>query len=451
MDLCKKCITFAALLLLVLLFIFNLPANAIEEPSKGQIITAIDFDDVLKKAKEHSYDLKIADYETMIAKTGIISARSEYFPKLTANIGTEYNKSFNDNNFMTTSVGDAFINPYTRYQSVIGISLSYNVFDFGIRRNRLDMAKEDTALKELQEKQALQELELNLVDIYTKILISKNQIENNNKILTLKEKNLEYTKRLYQAKEIAKTELDSANLEVLKTKKQILELSQILSESLNWLSFYTGESYDINNLKISNIKDDGYNLNQYCDYTKSIIWKIYDSELKKKDLEYKIVKKNNYPKVMAYSKYYLYGSDYSSYNDNLSEIEPSSFSVGANAYMPVFDGFQNSANIKKASLELQQLNIKRDKAIAEWMTRIATLKSNFLYLDEQIKKNEEIIQKLNEKEKTNQRLYSKRIINPMELNNAKIELLEEINEITKNKTTAISIAKGVSILTGSEL
>ncbi len=427
-----------------------LPANAIEDTSSKSNTTKIDFNYVLKKAKEHSYDLNISDYEIMIAKTGVISARSEYFPKLIASFGTEYTKNLNDNNSIATSIGDAYINPYTRYQSVLGISLNYNIFDFGIRKNKLDMAKEDVVSKELQEKQALQELELNLVDIYTKILISKRQIENYDKILSLREQNLQYSKRLYNAKEISKPELDDINLGVLKTKKQIAELNQILSENVNWLSFYTGETYGIDDLKICDIENYNFDLLAYFDYTKSIIWKIYDSEFKKKDLEFKIAKKNNYPKMIAYGKYYLYGSDYSSYNDSLSEIEPSSFSVGANAYMPVFDGFQNSANIKKVSLELQQLNIRRDKAIAEWMTRIAVLKNNLFYLDEQIKKNEEIIQKLNEKEKSNQRLYAKRIISPIELNNIKIELLEEKNEIAKNKTTAASIAKSIAILTRSE-
>lgn len=56
----------------------------------------IDYETVTKKAIEHSYDLKLADYETMISKTGITSARSEYFPKLNFMAGTEYTKNFRD-------------------------------------------------------------------------------------------------------------------------------------------------------------------------------------------------------------------------------------------------------------------------------------------------------------------------------------------------------------------
>ena len=54
-------------------------------------------------------------------------------------------------------VGEAFVNPYTRFQSLMGITLTYNVFDFGVRKNKMDMAKEDILLRELLEKEQYQE------------------------------------------------------------------------------------------------------------------------------------------------------------------------------------------------------------------------------------------------------------------------------------------------------
>ena len=63
-----------------------------EEP----LVAKINFDDVLYKAMEHSHDLKIANFDILIAKTGIMNARSEYFPKLYFNVGTEYTKNYKD-------------------------------------------------------------------------------------------------------------------------------------------------------------------------------------------------------------------------------------------------------------------------------------------------------------------------------------------------------------------
>ena len=140
----------------------------------------INFNDILKQAKTNSYDIKIADFDIFIAKQGVRTARSEYFPKINASIGTEYTKNFKDFTNSTVSVvGDAFINPYTRFQSLMGITLNYNVFDFGIRKSKMDIAKEDIQLKELIEKEQYQELELTIIDTYSKLYILKRQIENN--------------------------------------------------------------------------------------------------------------------------------------------------------------------------------------------------------------------------------------------------------------------------------
>lgn len=95
-----------------------------------------------KNAHEHSYDLQISDYNILISKQGIRSARSEYSPKLNFSAGTEYTKNFRDARESTVmSIGDAFINPYTRFQSILGVNVAYNLFVFGIRGDNLKIAE----------------------------------------------------------------------------------------------------------------------------------------------------------------------------------------------------------------------------------------------------------------------------------------------------------------------
>ena len=420
--------------------------NILEEQKK--YVNKINFEEIIQKAKEHSYDLQIADYEILISKQGVRGARSEYFPKLNLGAGTEYTKNFRGSRDTTVmSIGDAFINPYTRYQSVMGITVGYNLFDFGVRGGNLKMAKEDVLLKELENKQKLQELTLTLLDTYAKILLASKQIEINREILSLEEKNLEYYERLYKAKEVSKIELNDAKAKVSLAKNKINDLLQLEQESLNWLSFYTGENYDINSLQVSDIKNSSFDVFAYQDYTKSIVWKIHEKNIKKKETELQVVKKNNYPKLNVYGRYYLYGADHSNFGKGLGDIEPSNFSVGASLNMPLFDGFKNSAHIEKTALELKQLLIERDKAIAQLMTRLANMRSNLNYLDNQISEDNEIISELTDKEKSTRRLASKKIISPIEYNNSKAELLTQEIELEKNVITKSAIIKGIQILT----
>ena len=383
-----------------------------------------------------------------IAKQGIRTARSEYFPKLNASVGTEYTKNFKDLANSTVSVvGDAFVNPYTRFQSLMGITLSYNVFDFGVRKNKMDMAKEDVQLRELLEKEQYQELELTIIDTYSKLYMLKKQIEINEEILELAKKNLEYKTRLYEAKEIVKTELNDQNVEVQKYERKLLELKSLAQESLNWLTFYTKQEYQLDNLVVKELKKSNINPMEFNDYTKSLTWLIQEKEVKKKELALNIAKKNNMPKVNAYSRYYLYGSDHSSYRRTMDDLGPSNYTIGATVFMPLFDGFKNSAEIQTAHLELQQQLIKRDKAIAQFMTRLATMRTNLVYLDKQVETDTTLAMELENKEKLIKKLVDKKISTPIELNEVKIKLLEQQIELEKNTTTTIAIQRAIQALT----
>ena len=67
---------------------------SLEKIQEKKLVSKIDFESIWDKAKEHSYDLKIADFNILISKQDIRGARSEYFPKLIASAGTEYTKNY---------------------------------------------------------------------------------------------------------------------------------------------------------------------------------------------------------------------------------------------------------------------------------------------------------------------------------------------------------------------
>ena len=413
-----------------------------------QLVSKIDFDTVLQKAIEHSYDLKIADFNILISKQDIRGARSEYFPKLMLNAGTEYTKNYRDNRDTTVmTVGESFINPYTRYQSVMGITLQYNLFDFGVRRGNLNVAKEDVSVKELEQAQKFQDLKLNIIDTYSKILILKRQIDLNNEILKYQSENKELKQRLYDAGEISKTELNDETVKVQKIEQRLNDLQSTLAESVNWLIFYTGEEYNPETLKISDMKKAELDDTTFSDYTKTIVWRIKEIELKKKEWEIKVAKRQNYPKINTYGRYYIYGSNPSSYNDSLGDIRPSNFTVGASVNMLAFDGMKNRANIQRKILEYKQLEVERDKAIAEFTMKLATMRSNLLYLDKQLENNNAIIKELTDKQKSVHRLVSKKLASPIDENDVTIELLEQKIEYIKNSLTSVAITKGIQVLT----
>ena len=433
------------IILTILLLLLTLPTFAVVDDEK---YTKIGYDEVIKKAVSNSHDLKIADFQVLISKTGITGARSEYFPKLALTAGSEYTRNLRDNqNSTIASVGDSFINPYTRYQTVMGITLSYNLFDFGVRKGQLDAAKEETKIQKAKELAQLQDLKLTLLDRYSQILALQKQKNLQEEILKIQEKSLENAQRLLRAKEISKNELSDIKIQYEKTKQDLEEIKKLTNENFMWLGFYTGEQYNPENTELKDLSDSKISPEEYYDCTKTIQWKIYESEIKKKEFELKSVKRQNLPKLSLYGRYYIYGSDYSSYPDSLSDIRPSNYTLGGSLSMPVFDGLNNYANIQKVSLELQEKYVERDKAVAEWMTRVGTLKNNYIYTQNEIEATKNILSELSEKEKNTEKLMSKKLIYSQELDNIKIEHLKSQIEHEKNVVLHSSIGKGLEILT----
>ena len=78
------------------------------------------------------------------------------------------------------------------------------------------------------------------------------------------------------------------------------------------------------------------------------------------------------------------------------------------------------------------------------------MRANLIYLDKQIDVNNDIIKELNDKEKSVRRLVSKRVVSPMDEVDAKVQILEQKIELSKNTITKIAITKGIQILTEEE-
>ena len=433
----------------------NILQQNVEQPKPKEIKTAhINYDDVMARAIDHCYDLKIADYQKLVAKASVIEARSEYLPKLYLGASTEYSKSFREDDFMmgtgAVSVGESYINPYTRFQNVLGLTLAYNLFDFGVRRQKLNIAKADVSVSELKKYKAREDLMLSVVDTYSKIEIFSKELKFQKEISDIEKQNAQMAKKLYDSGLMSKTEYNDRAAKAMIAEKKLYELTQMLQESLNWLGFYTGEEFFADYIKVSDMKRPDFDANRTIDYTKTITWKIYEKEIKKKELELSAARRAYLPKINAYGRYYLYGSDKTNYIKGINDIEPTTIAGGLSLSMPIFDGLVNHANIQKAKAELGQVQVERDKEIAQWLNRLATLRSNMMYLEKQISKNEDIVKELNEKNKNYTRLVSSKLASNMELNDTRVELLEQKIDLEKNKTTFIATVRGIEILTTDE-
>ena len=70
-----------------------------------------------------------------------------------------------------------------------------------------------------------------------------------------------------------------------------------------------------------------------------------------------------------------------------------------------------------------------------------------LYLIQQLEADKNLINELEQKQKSTKRLVEKREVSPIELNEVKIQMLEQQIEYEKNISTNTAIAKAIKALT----
>jgi len=109
----------------------------------------IDYNYILDKAKENSFDLKISNIDIDISKSGVKEARSLYYPTLKSQFYSEYAHDMTNGVQTFSSVGTSIVNSSTKYQDLFTLNLSYNLYDFGIKGKKLDIAKKDVSEKKI--------------------------------------------------------------------------------------------------------------------------------------------------------------------------------------------------------------------------------------------------------------------------------------------------------------
>lgn len=338
----------------------------------------LNFNDFLATALNNSYQVRVSKINTQIAKKGIKEARAGYFPTLSAFATTErYNDLTHGQSQMTAIGSDIFLNR-SYYQDMAAVGLSYNVFDFGIRKKQLQIAKAEDKQKEIVLQKDTKDLKLDAVEIYAQALSFYKQAKIKKEILALQKELLEIQKRLRTAGEVSEIDVVDTEIKVSELKSELDEINNNLAKKLTEVSYYTQKSYDMSNLQVKDFPEDTSTIPVDADGLvklsaefntlipeESPEVKAYELEIYKKQKEYEIQKKANFPKIRFDTRYNLYGADPSNFFSGVGDIGQRSFSFRLSTSFVLFDGLKNINTIAKSKMEVEKLKIQKEKEIAE--------------------------------------------------------------------------------------
>jgi outer membrane protein TolC len=367
----------------------------------------ISFDDILNKALDNSFDLKTSNINIDISKSLIDKNRAEYFPLVKTGLYTEFSQDLSTTN-QTEAIGDTVITPDTKIQNMLNTSISYNIFDFGQRKRKMLIAKDDIEMKRSLYAIKRRDLKLKMIDLYTnsliafKELMAKEQIEEISKnILLLKEKQ-------FNEGTLTKLETLDSSIDTAKINNDVEDLKMKLISALRDLSYYTNEEYNIEEVVVSDFEerkiipvkdtkptkpsDNVYQIK--VEKQESIIpeevslnlnftpdYKSYKYKIDKKNEELELIKREKLPQIGMYINYTLIGKDENNILNSFQNLHNRNIALGLSTTFVQFDGFKSAADKRKIKLEIKKLKLERDQTLAD-------LKNKYEKLNEEIAFNQ---------------------------------------------------------------
>ena len=127
----------------------------------------------------------MADVDIKLGRVAVREAWVDYFPTIKGQVIGEYEKDLTGNLASVVAVGNAFVPAGTHFQNYIALNLNQNLYDFGVRERKLEIAKKGVKIQESTYKQTERDLKLKLVDLYSDLLLTERSLKSKEAILPL--------------------------------------------------------------------------------------------------------------------------------------------------------------------------------------------------------------------------------------------------------------------------
>lgn len=406
----------------------------------------LDFETVIQRALENSFDVKISQTDIKISDTAIQGAKSEYYPKISTYFYSEYTKSLDGNN-QTVYIGNEVLYGNSVFQNSLSVGLNYNLFDFGIRGDRLKIAKSDKVSKIAQYNKILRDTEITAVEAYAKSLILYKQKILLSQVVTLQHELFSDKERLYQAGKIPQTAVLEEKIKWNESKNELEKVNAEFEKSIKDIAFLTNTEPPQNPILKDFVFEEKEKIT-ISDLNPDTLpeTKIYDAEIVKKQKELLIAKKQNLPTFNFTTNYYLYGADPNNYFDAYDSFRQRGLKFRIIASLPIFDGFKNKSDRDRLKLEIERLYTEKEKKVAEVKYNYEKARDDTVYANILHENNISMKNLLSDNISMFDRLSEQKLIDRNNYLQQKISLLNKYFEIEKTDINQYVSAFKVDVL-----
>ena len=429
--------------IVILLFVLGtLPSGAQEILTKKE---------ALQIALEHNYGVKIAANNVAVAKTNSSIYNSRHLPTVTTNAGANYS---NNNQEIESQSGNIIkVNGAETKSYNASINVNYTIFDGLGRKYNYKQLKETYNLSELQARETIEDMYLQLFNSYFQIARLSESTKNLQENLDISKQRLKRAEYQYEYGQTTKLELLNAQVDVNNDSINLINSNQQFSNSKRNLNIVLGIQ-----------KNSSYTVETVVDFSSLFSFEELLAKAKKSN----VVLNQNQTNI-AISKFNIKANKAgflpkvdlsSSYGWNKSINPATSFTAGTNVTglnaglnlsWNIFDGGNTKIRVANAKIALDNQEILQQQQVDLIENNIKNtfeLYKNKLFIHKAQEQN--VITSQNNFDRTQER-YKLGQVTSIEFRQAQINLLNTQNAVNNAKYDAKLVELELLQLTGDIL
>lgn len=407
--------------------------------------------EALQIALENNYGVKIATNNTEVAKNNSNIYNSRHLPTVTTNAGASYSNQNQDIESQTGNITK--VNGAETKSFNASINVNYTIFDGLGRKYNYKQLKESYNLSELQAREAIEDMYLQLFNSYFQIARLSETTKNLQKTLNISKQRLKRAEYQYDYGQTTKLELLNAQVDVNNDSINLINANQQFSNSKRNLNIVLGiqknDNYDVETEVVFNSL---FSYDELLTKAKdnNVLLKQNQSNIAISEFNIKANKAGFLPTINLSSSY--------GWNKNINpttsftaETNSLGLNAGINLSWNIFDGGSSKTRVANAKIALDNQQIIQQQQvylIENEVKNTFELYQNKLFILEAQKQNEVTSQ--NNFDRTQER-YKLGQVSSIEFRQAQINLLNTQNAVNNAQYDAKLIEFELLQLTGDIL
>ena len=407
--------------------------------------------EALQIALENNYGVRIATNNTEVAKNNSSIYNSRHLPTVTTNAGANYS---NQNQEIESQTGNITkVNGAETKSFNASINVNYTIFDGLGRKYNYKQLKESYNLSELQARETIEDMYLQLFNSYFQIARLSESTKNLQKTLNISKQRLKRAEYQYDYGQTTKLELLNAQVDVNNDSINLINSNQQFSNSKRNLNIVLGiqknDNYDVVTEVMFNSL---FSYDELLTKAKdnNVLLKQNQSNIAISEFNIKANKAGFLPTV-ALSSSYGWNKNINPSTSFTAETNSLGLNAGINLSWNIFDGGSSKTRVANAKIALDNQQIVQQQQvdlIENEVKNTYELYQNKLFILEAQKQNEVTSQ--NNFDRTQER-YKLGQVSSIEFRQAQINLLNTQNAVNNAQYDAKLIELELLQLTGDIL